>query len=99
MMHGFQQIVTQAERCDNFVVHRLPPLGDAMGVLPLIWRKKLMDSISGNLGYTVGARRMPSYFRVVYHQKWPRTHDACKVTGKTCDKTYQFHGNKGSAVL
>src|SRR5947208_9159570 len=51
MMHGFQQIVTQAERRDNFVVHGLPPLGDAMGVLPLIWRKKLMDSISGNLGY------------------------------------------------
>src|SRR6267143_6779612 len=23
--------------------------------------------------YTVGARRMPRYFRVVYHQKWPRT--------------------------
>src|SRR5437870_2948331 len=52
MMHGFQQIVTQAERRDNFVVHGLPPLGDAMGVSPLIWRKKLMDSISGNLGYT-----------------------------------------------
>src|SRR5207253_11483127 len=51
MMHGFQQIVTQAERCDNFVVHGLPPLGDEMGVSPLIWRKKLMDSISGNLGY------------------------------------------------
>ena len=33
---------------------------------------------------------MPSYFRVVYHQKWPRTHDACKVTGKTCDKTYHL---------
>src|SRR5215468_11952187 len=51
MMHGFQQIITQAERCDNFVVHGLPPLGDAMGVVPLIWRKKLLDSISGNLGY------------------------------------------------
>src|SRR5215831_3821595 len=51
MMHGFQQIVTQAERRDNFVVHGLPPLRDGMAVSPLIWRKKLMDSISGNLGY------------------------------------------------
>src|SRR5262245_26663044 len=51
MMHGFQQIITQAERCYNFVVHGLPPLGDEMGVSPLIWRKKLMESISGNLGY------------------------------------------------
>jgi hypothetical protein len=50
MMHGFQQIVTQAEDRDNFVVHGLPPLGDEMRVSPLIWRKKLMDSISGNLG-------------------------------------------------
>jgi hypothetical protein len=25
MMHGFQQIVTQTERCDNFVVHGLAP--------------------------------------------------------------------------
>jgi hypothetical protein len=50
MMHGFQQIVTQAEDRYNFVVHRLPPLGDEMRVSPLIWRKKLMDSISGNLG-------------------------------------------------
>src|SRR5207302_10956565 len=23
--------------------------------------------------YTVGARRMPRYFRVAYHQKWART--------------------------
>src|SRR5207302_3199181 len=30
--------------------------------------------------YTVGARRMPSYFRVVYHQKWPRTHKSCQTT-------------------
>src|SRR2546428_13591649 len=51
MMHGFQQIVTQAARPSNFVVHGLPPLGDEMGVSPLMWRKKLMDSISGNLGY------------------------------------------------
>ena len=51
MMHGFQQIVTQAEDRYNFVVHGLPPLGDEMRVSPLIWRKKLMDSISGNLGY------------------------------------------------
>src|SRR2546428_12513278 len=51
MMHGFQQIVTQTERRDNFVVHGLPPLGDEMGVSPLLWRKKLMDSISSNLGY------------------------------------------------
>src|SRR5437763_1666177 len=51
MMYGFQQIVTQTERRYNFVVHGLPPLGDEMGVSPLIWRKKLMDSISGNLGY------------------------------------------------
>src|SRR5262249_58775679 len=51
MMHGFQQIVTQAERRYNFVVHGLPPLGDEMGVSPSIWRKKLMDSISSNLDY------------------------------------------------
>src|SRR4029434_3886952 len=51
MMHSFQQIVTEAERCYNFVVHGLPPRGGEMGVSPLIWRKKLMDSISGNLGY------------------------------------------------
>ena len=25
MMYGFQQIVTQTERCDNFVVHGLAP--------------------------------------------------------------------------
>src|SRR5438128_2486723 len=31
--------------------------------------------------YTVGARRMPSYFRVVYHQKWPRTQIILKFTG------------------
>src|SRR5712691_13044881 len=30
--------------------------------------------------YTVGARRMPRYFRVVYHQKWPRTHLFCQST-------------------
>jgi len=53
MMHGFQQIVTEAERRYNFVVHGLPPLGDEMAVSPLIWRKKLMDSISGNLGYGI----------------------------------------------
>src|SRR6058998_3667650 len=57
MMHGFQQIVTQTERRDNFVVHGLPPLGDEMGVSPLLWRKKLMDSISSNLGYTRKYRR------------------------------------------
>src|SRR5262249_48903900 len=51
MMHSFQQIVTQAEDHCNFVVHGLPPLGDEMRVSPLIWRKKLMDSISSNLGY------------------------------------------------
>jgi hypothetical protein len=50
VMHGFQQIVTQAERRDNFVVHGLLPLGDEIAVSPLMWRKKLMDSISGNLG-------------------------------------------------
>src|SRR2546421_1321985 len=51
MMHGFQQIVTQAERRYNFVVHGLPPLRDEMAISPLIWRKRLMDSISSNLGY------------------------------------------------
>src|SRR5215467_1406965 len=51
MMHGFQHIVTQAERGYNLVVHGLIPLGNEMAVSPLIWRKKLMDSISGNLGY------------------------------------------------
>ena len=34
MMHSFQQIVTQAERRYNFVVHGLPPLGDEMAVSP-----------------------------------------------------------------
>ena len=34
-----------------FVVHGLPPRGDEMAVSLLIWKKKLMDSISGNLGY------------------------------------------------
>src|SRR5262245_7008456 len=52
MMHGFQHIVTQAERGYNLVVHGLIPLGDEMAVSSLIWRKKLMDSISGNLGYS-----------------------------------------------
>src|SRR5215467_15583692 len=51
MMHGFQQIITEAECRYNFVVHGLPPRGDEMAVSPLSWRKKLMDSISGNLGY------------------------------------------------
>src|SRR5215813_7616089 len=50
-MHGFQHLVTQAERRDNFVVHGLLPLEDAIAVSPLLWRKKRMDSISGNLGY------------------------------------------------
>jgi hypothetical protein len=50
MMHGFQHIVTEAERRDNFVVHGLLSLGDEMAVSSLIWGKKLMDSISGNLG-------------------------------------------------
>src|SRR5438477_6926748 len=57
MMHGFQQIVTQAERRYNFVVHGLPPLRDEMAVSPLIWRKRLMDSISSNLGYLNQATR------------------------------------------
>src|SRR5215510_7059997 len=30
--------------------------------------------------YTVEARRMPRYFRVSYHQKWPRTHDIRQTT-------------------
>jgi hypothetical protein len=51
MMQGFQHIVTEAERRDNFVVHGLLSLGDEMAVSSLIWGKKLMDSISGNLGY------------------------------------------------
>jgi len=55
-MHGFQQIVTQAERRYNFVVHGLPPLGETMGVSPVIWRKKLMDSISSNLDYGTSDR-------------------------------------------
>src|SRR5262249_36574298 len=38
MMHGFQQIVAQAEGRYNFVVHGLSPLGDEMAVSPLIWR-------------------------------------------------------------
>src|SRR5262249_23151676 len=53
MMHGFQQIVAQAECRYNFVVHGLSPLGDEMAVSPLIWRKRLMDSISSNLGYPI----------------------------------------------
>src|SRR5215510_1580868 len=32
--------------------------------------------------YTVEARRMPRYFRVSYHQKWPRTHFICQITTK-----------------
>src|SRR5215471_13599982 len=68
MMHGFQQIVTQAERRDNFVVHGLPPLRGEMGVSPLIWRKKLMDSISGNLDYYTEALRLqPSYAGAHYN--------------------------------
>src|SRR5262245_13254649 len=63
MMHGFQQIVTQAEDRYNFVVHGLPPLGDEMRVSPLIWRKKLMDSISGNLGYYCA--QPPGYYPYV----------------------------------
>jgi hypothetical protein len=35
MMHSFQQIVTEAERRYNFVVHGLPPRGDERGVSPL----------------------------------------------------------------
>jgi hypothetical protein len=50
MRHGFQQIVTEAECRYNFVVHGLAPQGNAMTVASLMWRKKLMDSISGNLG-------------------------------------------------
>ena len=53
MMYGFQQIVTQAERRYNFVVHGLSPLGDEMAVSPPIWRKRLMDSISSNLDYSM----------------------------------------------
>src|SRR5438105_1061360 len=60
MMHGFQQIVTQAERRYNFVVHGLPPLRDEMAISPLIWRKRLMDSISSNLGYYLLAVRLSS---------------------------------------
>src|SRR5262249_6317339 len=60
MMHGFQQIVTEAECRDNFVVHGLPPLGDEIAGSPLIWRKKLMDSISGNLGFTNTLRQRVS---------------------------------------
>ena len=51
MVHGFQQIVTQAERRYNFIVHGLLPLGDEMAVSLLICRKQPMDSIGGNLGY------------------------------------------------
>src|SRR5215831_841830 len=58
MMHGFQQIVAQAECRYNFVVHGLSPLGDEMAVSLLIWRKRLMDSISSNLGY-YGTVRLP----------------------------------------
>src|SRR5215467_13515398 len=57
MMHGFQQIITEAECRYNFVVHGLPPRGDEMAVSPLSWRKKLMDSTSGNLGYAMIAHR------------------------------------------
>src|SRR5215510_4599949 len=60
MMHGFQQIVTQAERRYNFVVHGLPPLRDEMAVSPLIWRKRPMDSISSNLGLLYGPYQGPT---------------------------------------
>src|SRR5262249_34113418 len=32
------------------------------------------------LRYKVDSRRMPRYFRVSYHQKWPRTHFSCQTT-------------------
>src|SRR5262249_26519595 len=51
MVHGFQQIVTQAERRYNFVVHGLLPPGDEMAVSLLICRIQPMDSIGGNLSY------------------------------------------------
>ena len=50
VMHGFQQIVTQAECRYNFVVHGFLSLRDEMAISPLIWRKKLTDSMSGSLG-------------------------------------------------
>src|SRR2546425_2882842 len=71
MMHGFQQIVTQTERRDNFVVHGLPPLGDEMGVSPLLWRKKLMDSISSNLGYIIVLTPSVSYLCRYYRPEEP----------------------------
>jgi len=52
MVHGFQQIVTQAERRYNFVVHELLPRGDEMAVSPLLCRKQPMDSIGSHLGYS-----------------------------------------------
>src|SRR5262245_1742853 len=82
MMHGFQQIVTQAERRDNFVVHGLLPLGDAMAVAPLMWRKKLMDSISGNLGYYI----KPSFLQTT----------DCAM--RSCATLYAICGARRSAV-
>src|SRR4029434_2820838 len=32
-------VLTRSQQASNFVVHGLPPLGEAMGVSPVIWRK------------------------------------------------------------
>src|SRR5262245_66170774 len=82
MMHGFQQIVAQAECRYNFVVHGLSPLGDEMAVSPLIWRKRLMDSISSNLGY-VGERRVECA-DPVRHANDERMQADCHDTARLC---------------
>ncbi len=43
-------------------------------------------SLMGMKIYTVESRRMPSYSRVLYHQKWPRTHFMVEVTRRTSTK-------------
>ena len=65
MMHGFQQIITQAERCYNFVVHGLPPLEEEMGVSPLISQNRHHVPRSPLL--TEGYEIFPTHLRAEKH--------------------------------
>src|SRR4029450_3643083 len=50
MMYGFQEIVTQTERHDNFVVHGLTPPEVRWAISPSMWGRSPWISIGGNLG-------------------------------------------------
>src|SRR4029450_10240827 len=66
MMHGFQQIVTEAECRDNFVVHGLPPLGDEMAVSPPNLEEEAHGFNKWQLGLGViidGLRKIPVVVR------------------------------------